>query len=313
MPNGYDDGDYSGEPPAPPERPPDPMVEVAKEALDTFFEHRRRETFYERQLQVLFESRGKVPLTPLADRGQAGVDAQHLTLEHGFYHWITSKALAEMKAEGRVAVESRPLSMKPEEAEEGTTISFFRHPTHRFWKRQGAEILKLVRSFSAQAFGRAMGLHAEMLFDAGMARAGFVTAGTAVREWEGRRWPGGENMDRVYVRDGVAWGAEIKNRLKYIDGGQMHAKLELCAALGLKPLFIARMLPSTYISRIERRGGFGLVFKYQFYPFGHEQFAGEVRERLELPIGHELAQRTIQRLVERGHDPWLARRRSGGA
>lgn len=158
MPNGHED--YNGEPPAPPDRPPDPMVEVAKEALVTFFDHRSRETFYERQLQVLFESAGKVALTPLEDR-RPGVELEYLTLEQGFYHWIISKALDELTDEGRIAYESQPLGLKPDESEEGTTILFLRHPRHRFWKRQATEILGLVRRYSPHTFGRALGRHGE--------------------------------------------------------------------------------------------------------------------------------------------------------
>ena len=152
MPNGDEYDDYDGEPPA---RPPDPMVAVAKEALVKFFDHRCRETFYVRQVQVFFESAGNVPLTPLRDR-RLGEGPRYLTLEHGFYHWITSKALDELTNEGRVAHESRPLGVaaegeEAEEAEEGTTMTFLRHPSHRFWRRQAAEILGLVRRFLGTA------------------------------------------------------------------------------------------------------------------------------------------------------------------
>ena len=45
------------------------------------------------------------------------------------------------------------------------------------------------------------------------------------------------NLDRVFERDGIPYGAEIKNTLAYIDRGELHVKLRMCFYLGLRPLF----------------------------------------------------------------------------
>lgn len=47
------------------------------------------------------------------------------------------------------------------------------------------------------------------MFDAALPRGGFVPRGWNVREYAGRRWNETEHdLDRVFIRDGVAYGAE---------------------------------------------------------------------------------------------------------
>jgi len=130
------------------------------------------------------------------------------------------------------------------------------------------ELGDLITRFSAPEFTRALGLHAETLFEAALPRAGFVPGGKDVREYRGRRWGATEhNLDRVFERDGIGYGAEVKNTLGYIGRQELAVKLEMCEALGLRPLFILRMAPRTYIHRIIQAGGYALIFKWQLYPF----------------------------------------------
>ena len=57
----------------------------------------------------------------------------------------------------------------------------------------------------------------------------------------------------------------------------------MCNSLQLIPLFIARMMPKTYIKAVTNSGGFVLLMKYQFYPFAHRDFAKLVAD-LGLPV-----------------------------
>jgi hypothetical protein len=105
------------------------------------------------------------------------------------------------------------------------------------------------------------------------------------RAWEGRAWiKTNHDLDRVFQRDGINYGAEIKNRLGYIPQDEFDAKLRMCQALNLVPLFIARMMPKTYIDRVYRAGGFSLIMKYQFYPMSHRDLALRVKNELGLPV-----------------------------
>jgi hypothetical protein len=258
------------------ERPRDAMVDTAKEALRQFFEVERQQVFYKRQLQVIFEDR--------------------------FFHWITDRALTELAAEGHIA----------EDTEEFPVIqhmTFYRAKTHRFWKRQAAEIAGLVQRFSDPEFTRALGAHGEQMFDAALPRFGFMPVGTKVRSYEGKTWmETGHDLDRVFVRDGVAYGAEIKSTLKYIPRDELTAKLKMCKYLGLRPLFIVRFAPKSYNFEVFEQDGFTLVIKHQLYPFGEKTFADEVKERLRLPTDSpaRISDGTVERLL-RWHTASLAR------
>jgi len=245
----------------------DPKINEAKIALHKFFGEHDREVFYERQLEVIFESE--------------------------FFHWITAKALHELRDEGRIASEMGELT-------ETTPIRFYRATTHRFWKRQATQVLSLVRTFSASEFTRALGRHGELMFDAALPTQGFMPKAKKVTAYGGKQWTTtGHDLDRIYERDGVPYGAEIKNTLPYIPTDELKIKLRMCSFLGLKPLFIVRMAPKSYIQEVHKQGGFTLVFKYQLYPHGFSTFAEEVRNRLKLPVDSpaSIEHGTIQRFL----------------
>ncbi len=67
-----------------------------------------------------------------------------------------------------------------------------------------------------------------------------------VNSYDGKTWGATEHdLDWIFVRDGIAWGVEIKNTWAYIDRPEMYAKISLCEDLGLRPLFIMRWRRNT--------------------------------------------------------------------
>jgi hypothetical protein len=107
------------------------------------------------------------------------------------------------------------------------------------------------------------------------------------------------NLDRIFERDGIAYGAEIKNTLMYIPPDELAVKLDMCDFLGLTPLFIVRMAPKSYIEQVRRRGGYTMIFEWQQYPFGAGAFAARVRAELGLPVDcrARIEDGTIQRFL----------------
>jgi hypothetical protein len=244
----------------------DPVVDQAKESIRVFFEQERTNVFYKQQLEVIFE-------------------------DH-YFHWVTSRALSELAAEGHIAVEREVLP--------GTgNITFYHATTHRYWRRQAREVIALVARFSAPAFTSGLGAQGELMFDAALASVGFLPTARKVRMYSGKAWTRTEHqLDRVFERDGVAYGAEIKNTLKYIPRDELTVKLKMCEQFGVRPLFIVRMAAKSYINEVE--GGFTLVFKYQLYPFGQKAFSDEVRAALRLPVDcpARIADGTAQRFLK---------------
>ena len=154
--------------------------------------------------------------------------------------------------------------------------------------------------FSAPAFTAGLGAQGELLFDAALPTVGFLPTGRKVRSYKEKEWRETEHdLDRVFERDGAAYGTEIKNTLKYIPRDELRVKTKMCEHLGLRPLFIVRAAPKSYINEVRLLGGFTLVFKYQLYPFGQKAFADQVRSSLQLPVDSpaRIADGTVQRFL----------------
>ncbi|SRR6266536_298735 len=245
----------------------DEALAATKEALLRFLRvERPKEIFYLGQLQVIFEDRRFL-------KTRWGMRAP--------FHWITAKALSQLEAEGRIASHR-----DPQQTGSLNAMRFFHSKSHRDWRMQAREIHELMEEMSRPNFNHAVGHIAEVLFDSALAAADFTIAAKDVNEWNGTKWTRtNEDLDRIYVhRDGTAYGVEMKNTLPYIERLVFETKLEMCAVLKLRPLFIARKMPEVYVQRTYRSGGYALLYKHQLYPFGFEDLAERVRRRLELPV-----------------------------
>jgi predicted RecB family endonuclease len=230
----------------------DDKIDEARTSILDFFTRSQGEVFYERQLTVIFE--------------------------RSYFHWITVKALLELAAGGSIS--SQMLELMPE-----VPIRFFWARGNRYWKRQAARVMGLVRRFSATAFTHALGSQGELLVDAALPLAGFAPIARNVRSFNDRTWiASGHNLDRIVQREGIYYGVEIKNTLPYIPRDEFRIKLAICAHLGLTPLFVSRMAPKNYNYEIIERGGVSWILGSQFYPFGQEELAEAIRQQLRLPV-----------------------------
>ena len=76
-------------------RPRDPVVDQAKGKIRAFFENERNGVFYKQQLEVIFEDT--------------------------YFHWVTSRALSELAAEGHISAQLEALPV-------ALAIIFYYHP-----------------------------------------------------------------------------------------------------------------------------------------------------------------------------------------
>lgn len=241
--------DYEHEIPV--ERTRDAAVDTAIERLRTFFEESPHRLFYSTQIETM--------------------------LEREFFHWITGKALLELATAGRIRRVPTVVQQK--------TINFYAHPKHRYWKRELREMVSLLQRVFDPEFTHAIGRHGELMFDAALGRYGFRAEARDTNTWNGVSWPiTNHNLDRIVTRDGLAYGVEIKNTQNYISRIELRTKVTMCRWLKLKPLFIMRFAPKSYIHEINKQGGFVLLFENQIYPMGHTPLLTEVRNRLGLKI-----------------------------
>jgi hypothetical protein len=255
------------EPEARPSPADDPAVQELEPRLLELFETEPDKVFFESQLAIHFENE--------------------------YFHWVTSRALKELRESGQLGSELQKLSTD-------THLRFYFNRRNRYWKRKAADIRKLVLMYSDPTFTPVLGTQGELLIDAGFPRFGFMPVADTVREWQGIKWDqSGHDLDRIFVRDGVYYGVEIKNRLSYIDHKEFLTKLAMCLVLRLTPLFVARMMPRTYINDVSKMGGYAMIMKYQFYPVSHRELANRVRTELGLPVDcpRRIQDSTLQRLL----------------
>lgn len=233
-------------------RSPDPKQAQAREALRGYVEERREQVFFSRQLEV--------------------------ALEDEFFHWVTNRAIRDLEEEGVLRSEERDLPS-------GGRIKLLWDRRYRYYRRAASAVVELVSRYADPNIGGAIGLHGEAMVLEGFARERFVMLGREVREHEGTEWTRSDHdLDFLFGRDDAVYGVEVKNTLGYPELEEIRLKIELCEEIGVRPVFVARMLPKSWMHEINRAGGFGLLLKYQLYPWTHRDLAREVREKLELPV-----------------------------
>lgn len=236
----------------PVQRPRDPQEIDARESLRQFFEDNREQVFFSRQLEV--------------------------QNENDFFHWITNRAIRDLEGAGSIKSEWRKLST-------GTSIKLIWHKSYRFYKRSAVQLVRLVEEYSTPIMGATLGLHGEMMILEAFARNKFLVGGRNANEYNGRAWSQtGHDLDFIFERDGAAYGVEVKNTLGYMDKKEFEIKVQLCQSLGIRPLFVVRMMPRTWIHELNLAGGFALILKYQLYPWSHHELAKRVAKELNLPV-----------------------------
>lgn len=255
------------------ERPRDPVLDQAIERLRSFFADAPSRLFYTTQIET--------------------------SLEKEFFHWIVGRGLLELGNAGELTRRSVPL--------QGQRINFYANRKHRYFERELKTMLALLARIYDPDFTHAVGRHGELMFDAALGRYGFRADATNTKTWNGKTWIATDhNLDRIVTRDGVHYGVEIKNTQNYISREELRTKLTLCEYLGLKPLFIMRFAPKSYMYEIYQSGGFGLLFAEQLYPWGHAALLKEVRDKFGLKISSpkDVKDGDMQRLLK-WHDAHL--------
>lgn len=159
------------------------------------------------------------------------------------------------------------------------------HKSYRYFRRTATRLIELVENYSDPNIGAALGLHGETMVLEGFARSEFVMKGRHTRKYAGKEWIRSEhNLDFIFERDSVVYGVEVKNTLGYMDYKEFSVKVELCEFLNIRPVFVVRMIPKSWIRELISAGGFALIFKYQLYPWSHRELAKRVANQLNLPV-----------------------------
>jgi hypothetical protein len=237
----------------------DVYEEGAREYLRSFFELHRDQVFFSRQLEVQNEDR--------------------------YFHWITNRAIRELEGEGLIKTEVRKLPR-------AGTIKLLWHRNYRYYKLEARRLIGLVDEYANPDISEFIGLQGEIMVLDAFARCQFVTQGREMSKFRERVWQQSDhNLDFIFERDDIAYGVEVKNTLGYMNYDEFRLKIRLCKYLNLRPLFVVRMFPRSWMHELINEGGFGLIFKYQLYPWGQRELGRRIAEELGLPID---APRAIQ-------------------
>ncbi|HAM50184.1 MAG TPA: hypothetical protein DCP92_05645 [Nitrospiraceae bacterium] len=200
-----------------------------------------------------------------------------MRFEKKYFHWITNNAVTQLFRLGYL----KDVRL---EREKGTSTRYFIHKSNRYPRRDIAKIEKIIEMYSADHITRSCGHRAEDLFFIALAGRGFRRAAKKVREFNGKQWTEtGHDLDFVFARDDISYGCEIKNTLGYIDSEELAIKLKMCEHFGVRPLFIMRYAPKTYIKMIIDAGGFALIFEAQIYELSQQALVDMIKEVLGLP------------------------------
>jgi hypothetical protein len=225
----------------------------ARDHLRAFFSANRERVYFSRQLEGINEG--------------------------SYFHWITNRAIRDLETEGFIKSEWHKLGT-------GTSIKLVWHKGYRFHKRSASRLVSLVQEYSDPNIGAALGLHGETIVLEGFARSQFVMASRSTRVYGENVWTQTEHdLDFIFEKEGMAYGIEVKNTLGYMDGKEFVLKIRLCKELGIRPVFVCRMLPKSWIHQLNSSRGFALILKYQLYPWSHRELAKRISEELNLPIG----------------------------
>lgn len=252
----------------------DSKTDEAKKAVFELVSGNPDSVFYIKQLQVLLEKR--------------------------FFHWITGRAVGELLAEGRLRheywsvrwIEGRAIFERIAEGREvekdlnrseGLSVRFVFGRRKRYRVRSIVKSLRVIGKYAEPEMARACGQWAEASFLVALVERGFVLFGRNTKEFQGRIWmETNHTLDFIVGREGVNYGAEVKNTWDYIPGEEFRTKMRMCKYLGVRPLFIWRYAPKTYMFEVFKAGGYGMIFKAHIFPLGHSRIVDEVRSVLGL-------------------------------
>lgn len=236
----------------------DPSFLSCKTDLKEFF-RRKRTPYYLTQLELLFEKR--------------------------YFHWITYRAIKSLVSDGYLQELAVPTKY-------GTSVSFVFRPSppdankQRVLSTHTNSKLKLIESFSDPQFTGIVGKHLQFLFKSELRANQFTIVCQDCNEFQGKKWTEtGHDLDFIATHQrGFSIGVECKNTLPYIPKDEFHTKIRMCKYLEIKPVFVVRWVPKSYIYEAYTQGGFCLLFEFQLYPLGYEDRADKIRKSFNLPI-----------------------------
>ncbi len=164
--------------------------------------------FYKKQVQVIFEE--------------------------DYPHDVTGKAVNKLINDGF-------LKMKPVAFGKNMHAIFVYRHNVRYTAMVIKMKTKILERFSDDEVNDGVGKYAEILLNHMFTKNQFKIIGRHTNMFKGKTWSrSNKNLDLIIEKDGISYGAEIKNTFDYMPQDEFEEKLEMCEFLGLLPLFPLR-------------------------------------------------------------------------
>jgi len=227
-------------------------------------------------------------------------------LEDLFPHDITGFAIKELEKEKAIKRSGVPGRRKSGEvANVFYTLPSVNYKSILPLMKQKLELAKCISGVSSD-----MGRHAEEVWYNAFVEHGWevyprnVESIGGIREFKGRKVRDeiGKDLDFIVMKDGIAYGVEIKNRLSYPD--DLFWKIIVAADLEVIPMIIARWLNPSQVRAIPETGGVYIVYKTAIYSSNLRSIVEEARELLGYPIEcrDKIDSKYFKKRVEKRHE-----------
>jgi hypothetical protein len=213
-------------------------------------------------------------------------------LEKQFFPWVVGRALGVLISDGVVEKVGYPGRRRVGGTD---VISFYVLSGTDYDSVKG--LIKRKKDVSEGVANILTGVspaggHAEDLFERGFLSLGFKPHGRDVSEFRNRKVTGvvgkePPNVDFVFERDGLTYGVDVKNWIRYEwdTRDDVVSKVKVARKLGLVPFIIARYVDEDIAyNEIIKRGG--IVYRYGelLVPTLYGSVADAAREVLGYPV-----------------------------
>ena len=155
----------------------------------------------------------------------------------------------------------------------------------RYAARKIQAHLDLLLEYSHPTIHAATGAYAETLVDLVLSKLGLERVARDTKSYQGRTWTEtNHDLDFIFEGNCEAFGVEVKNTFDYMPDDELDIKLNMCAYLGIRPLFFVRNRKYSQWKRANDYNGLIFMFQSKVFPPGQDQIVKSIWEEMRLPV-----------------------------
>jgi len=209
--------------------------------------------------------------------------------ENDFFPWVISDGIAELVHDGFLTLVDMNGVPDMKKLKNITKINFYANAAAietpddlSLMQTHAMNIANIVDEYSSRDNSDVLGRHLETLVKLELRAQQFSIAGVHTNEYRGKKWTETrQDLDIIaeHKSGKLNIGVQVKNSLNLMEPEEIDTQIDICAYLGLVPVFAVRWI-KPYIDCIFKQGGFCWVFKSQVYPIGFEKHVKNLYDRL---------------------------------